>query len=323
MELFINKRPNTKELVNIISKILTIVIKEEKIDLHEIQNINDFEQWLATIESLIPEIKERAPEVVKELFPLRTETWKLVFQKIYNRMPYSKEYILKNYKKHHKDIPYLFYPTKNQPSKLIILFTGYINYEAYNRMSWYWDETEKWETDTAYLFLGDQSLHWYVGTPEKPQLEIYKEIILNTLAELNLETSDAFTVGASMGGYASIIFGILCKLGGIISVHPQLCKKSAERYQLDNWKRQISECGMNFIEIDDLIAKSDYIPPLYLEVGRHPADVAGLQTVILEINNKNGIFILKRIASNAHDSKSPEKKQIEDIVEFFINSNKY
>ena len=313
----INRRPNTEELIDIVSKALILVLKN---NIDEKKYEGDFDEWFNSIKELIPEIEEVLPQEIKDLFPLRKEAWKLIVQKLYGRMPYSKEYILMRYRRVYKDIPYLFYPSKKVASKLIILFTGYIDYESYNRMSWYWDETEEWETDIAYLFLGDQSLHWYVGTPDSPKIDIYKDIILRTLDDLKLDSSSAFSVGASMGGYASIVFGILCKLGGVISVHPQLCKKSAERYHLDNWKRQINQCGSNFIEVDDLIAKSNYIPPLYLEVGQNPADTVGLKRSILEINNKNCILILKRVFSEEHETKSPTKKQIYNLIKFFESS---
>ena len=54
---------------------------------------------------------------------------------------------------------------------MIILFSGLSGHKTYNRYSWYWDENEKWEQDTVYLFLNDLKEEWYVGNENKPRKE--------------------------------------------------------------------------------------------------------------------------------------------------------
>lgn len=294
-------KPSTMQIVDSVSNAI----------ITHIPNVmpyqNNFKEWLIEIEKHQLLLQNVLNPTIAEYLPLKNEVWKLVIKKLYNVMPFSKEYILKIYRHTHKNIPYLLYPAK-QPKYLIILFTGYINYESYNRFSWYFDETEQSNNDTAYLFLGDQSLHWYVGTPEMPTLLTYCEIINNTLETLNISHQSTFAVGASMGGYASILFGTICKLGGVIAVHPQLCKKSADRYHRDNWKRKINECGMNFINLDDLIMRHETIPPIYLEVGRNPADTAGLKNFTSAVNKKNSLLILRRHDSYLHETKKTFSK---------------
>ncbi|OOF43714.1 hypothetical protein BKK51_11215 [Rodentibacter trehalosifermentans] len=303
-------KPSTLEII----KEITRVIKYKFKDIPKYNG--DFEEWFHSIQEIELTLKNHLPTIIADYLPLRKDVWKLAVKEMYGKMPFSKEYVLKNYRKITDEIPYLFYPSK-RPERLIILFTGYINYESYNRFSWYFDETEKWDSDTAYLFLGDQSLHWYVGTQSNPQMNIYKKIIMNTLDTLNLSPDKAYSIGASMGGYAAILFATICGLKGAISVHPQLCRKSSERYHLDNWKRKFSECGSNFIDLEDIILKYPYTPSIYLEVGRHPADEAGLEEFIKSINSKNSLFILKRIDTPQHETKNPSKNFIEDTIKFF------
>lgn len=276
-----------------------------------------FDEWLIINKRNFLDFEGDIEE--KELqvhFPLRNEVWKLIYKELYGKMPFSKEYILKNYRHLYKGVPYLLYHANN-PKKLIILFTGYIDYESYNRFSWYFDEYEKWDTDTAYLFLNDQSLHWYVGTPSNPTKNIYCEIIEKVREKLGIENDSIYTIGASMGGYAALLFGTICKVGGIISVHPQLCAKSADRYEKDNWKRKIYECGYEFIDINDLIAKSSHIPPIYLEISNHPADYYGVDQFLSELIKKECVFIINKNNKLEHSTTAPSKNRIIELVRFF------
>ncbi len=305
-------RPSTAEIVSDIAKVIKTYLN------HIPAYTGNFDDWLNTVNLYLEELTCHLDSRIAEYLPLRDDVWKLVVKELYGVMPFSKEYILKKYRKVKNNIPYLFYPSTN-PKRLIILFTGYIDYEAYSRFSWYFDEKELWNSENAYLFLGDQSLYWYVGQQDMPTCHIYQMIILDTLKELKLSPLQAYTIGASMGGYAAILLATLCELKGAIAVHPQLCKKSAERYQKENWKRQINKCGTNFVDLEDVIYKYEYTPTIYLEVGRHPSDEAGLNNFIQAINSKNTLFILKRIASTNHETQSPSKALIEGLIHFFEN----
>lgn len=310
--------------LNIVHAMASIIKANGNIPSYE---VGKYEDWVQNYRDIEDDLKYAAGELFYNKdefyknFPLRDNNVKLIIKELYGFMPFSKENILKRYQKKYKNKMYLFYPGK-KVKRLIILMTGYIDYVSYNRFSWYWDEEEKWERDTAYLFLCDVSKHWYVGMEGEQDKEIYKEIIEGKLMELNLSSKDAYIIGASMGGYASLLFGIECGLGGIISVHPQLSKKSAYRYHKSDWILKINECGINFIEVDDLIAKTDNIPPLYLEIGRNPADQCGLKGVLEVLNNKKCFLLLNRTQTCEHDTKSPDRLKIEKLISVFDYINK-
>lgn len=281
----------------------------------------DFSAWLKRMKEIEPYVANKLTENIRSFLPLRDEVYKLIVKALFEVMPFSKEYIVNNYQRIYKEKSYLIYPA-NKPSRMLVLFSGYINYISYNRFSWYFDEFEKWEGDTLYLFLNDPSLHWYVGESGKPEAAIYEEIIKKTAADYGIERNSIYAVGASMGGYAALYFSFSMGLAGCIAVHAQLSKKSAARYGIDNWYRKINDCGHQFIDVDDLIARSVHSPMVYLEAGRHPSDDFNLDRVVTELSKKNCVFAVERVSSLDHSTKSPSKEKIESIFSFFESVKK-
>lgn len=276
----------------------------------------DFEEWKASFGAHHEKLTSLLPANVSNFLPLRDDVLKLIIKKLYGIMPFSREYIFKNYQRKHKDKHFLFYPAQNA-SRLCILFSGYIDRITYNRYSWYFDGSEKWGGDTAYLFLNDPSLHWYVGKEGSDDFATYSYIIDSVIKEIGIDRKRVFAIGASMGGYASLLYGLALNLGGCISVHPQLSYKGTRRYELGNWERQIRECGSNFYDVDDLIAKSKAIPQIYIESGDHPADIYGLDRVIQTLSDRNASFTVHRPVTAEHNTESPSKARIEALISFF------
>lgn len=276
----------------------------------------DFEDWKVALLSQSSVIAAQLPVGITKHLPVRDEVLKLVIKKAYGVIPFDREYVLKNYQRQYRDKYYLFYPA-SRVRRLCILFSGYIDRVTYNRYSWYFDETEKWERDTAYLFLNDPGLHWYVGSEGSDEAKTYSDIIERVLAETGLEAAQAFAVGASMGGYAALLYALRLGLGGCIAVHPQLTYKGTRRYELGNWERQLRSCGGNFYDVDDLIAKAKAVPPMYLECGDHPADIFGLDRVLEALSERNATFIVHRPKTAEHNTKSPSKERIEALLNFF------
>lgn len=281
-----------------------------------------FSEWYAAVAEKELLILDDLPSDVKSFLPLREEVYKLVIKELYGIMPFSKEYIVSRYQREYGGKKYLVYPAEN-PGRLVILFSGYINYVSYNRFSWYYDSNEQWCGDTVYLFLNDPSLHWYVGHEDKNESVIYREIIELVASEFGLGLQSVYAVGASMGGYAALLFSYMVGLGGCVAVHPQLCKQSAARYELDNWSRKISECGYRFLNIEDVIAMSKNNPIVYLEVGRHPSDACGLEGVVVELSKRNSSFILERTKAHEHNTQSPSREKIDQLICFFESSVKW
>lgn len=276
----------------------------------------DFEEWKTTFSFHYEKLTDLLPLNVSSFFPLRDDVLKLVIKKMYGVIPFSREYIFKNYQRKYKDKHFLVYPAENA-SRLCILFSGYIDRITYNRYSWYFDESEKWAGDTAYLFLNDPGLHWYVGKEGSDDVATYSSIIDSVISEIGIDRNRVFAIGASMGGYASLLYGLSLRLGGCISVHPQLSYKGTRRYELGNWERQIRACGSNFYDVDDLVAKAEFIPQIYIESGDHPADIYALDKVIRALSDRNASFTVHRPVTSEHNTVSPSKDRIKALLNFF------
>lgn len=174
----------------------------------------DFDRWLCDNESIISKLPEVISSNLRDHFPLREEHWKMIYKELYGERPYSKEYILQHYRKYKKSIPYVVYPTKKNKPKLLVSFSGFIDYESYSRLSWFWDRQENWNGEYVFLFLCDIDKHWYVGTPQNPKMDIYLSIIKEIIQQYDIELKDTYFVGSSMGGYASLLFGVILNVGG-------------------------------------------------------------------------------------------------------------
>lgn len=308
-ELIQEKNYNTAEIVD---RLTAASLSDPLVTTYS----GDFDRWKTAFLARSEHIATLLPAGVARHLPVRDDVLKLVIKAAYGVIPFSREYVLKHYQRQHRDKYYLVYPASNV-QRLCILFSGYIDRVTYNRYSWYFDESEQWNGETAYLFLNDPGLHWYVGAEGSEDTRIYSEIIERVLAENGLEASRAFAVGASMGGYASLYYGLRLGLGGCIAVHPQLSYKGARRYELGNWERQIRACGGNFYDVDDLIAKAQAVPPIYLECGDHPADIFGLDRVLAALSQRNATFLVHRPKTAEHNTKSPSKDRIETLLNYF------
>lgn len=252
--------------------------------------------------------------------PIRSPVLKLVFKELFGTMPFDKEYVLKNYLYSAYGISYLVYPSK-KPRRLLILFSGFINRVTFNRYSWFWDPEEKWEQDTVYLFLNDPTCHWYVGVKGNNLFDKYSNIITTVAENFKITNESIHTCGASMGGYAAILYGLHHKVKSIIAVHPQFSYKNAQRYINSRiWSDKISECGNQFIDLDDAVARSKKRPNLYLEISENPADTYGSTEFINEYLKREAILLIKKTCAENHETQSPSFELLKTTIDFFENS---
>lgn len=263
-------------------------------------------------------ISDFLPLALVQHFPLNEDVAKLIYAEISGAMPFMKDYILKNYEKSKSGVDYLLYPSfSGEVKRLVVFFSGNVGRKTYNRYSWYWDEKEQWVGDSVYLFLNDIDSHWYVGKDGDPKRSIYAEIIRETLMDYGLPVNSAITVGGSMGGYAAILFAVELNLGAAIAVHPQIGRQSALRYKEDSWERKIRECGDNFRELPDEIYRYGNRPAIYLEHGSCPADISGVEDLLMALRYKKSLVVLHRSDSDNHLTDNPSKQQVESLIDFF------
>lgn len=273
--------------------------------------------WYAAFLAQQAAFAAQLPENIATRLPFSEDVAKLVYAELTGAMEFSRPYVLSRYEREYNGKPYLLFPG-GKPRRLLVLFSGNAGRKTYNRYSWYWDKTECWEGDTAFLFLADADSHWYVGRSGENDVADFSHIISSVLAELKLTPRDAVTIGASMGGYGALFYGIRLGLAGVIAVNPQLCFASALEYKEPSWETKMRECGTNFCDLVTLMGAHGPLPAIYLETSDNPADVAGLDDFLLKAKTLGGLFVLNRHIYDEHETSNPTQQQIATLVDLFL-----
>ncbi len=268
------------------------------------------------------------PESIREFFlrnihcSIVDTNIKMAMKLVFNKMPFDKNYVLLNYQKEYLNIKFLFYPSNSNFKKLIILFSGFSNHHTYNRYSWFFDDTERWSSEYCYLFLNDPSNHWYVGTPDNPTIAKYMHIINTIISNNNIERKNVVTIGASMGGYGALYYGLSLNLGLVISINSLLVRCASSCHDNSIWSKKIFECAYNFIDIDTLFFKYsknyNHKPYIYIESSDYPADKYKLDTIMQLLINNRYEFTLRKFNVPVHSTDHPTLTQINDILNFYF-----
>lgn len=301
------KRYSTKEIIEMMA------LEVQKTSLSAFK---DYDNWEKEYRDEEESFKNALPESTHENFPLNVDVVKLVYKEIFNIMPFSKSYVLQNYEQQKEGIDYLLYPAKNA-KKLVIFFSGLSGRKTYNRYSWYWDEKEAWEGDTVYLFLNDLTESWYVGNDNSPLKDKYILIIQSILNEFNIDRQNTYTVGGSMGGYASILFAVDMGLKGAISVHPQVTYSAARKHRVNDWETKIRSCGSQFYDLTEFLFKREHVPFVYLEYGDYEADRDGCERLIESLQKRQAFVVFRKTANAEHVTNNPSKMTVESVLSLF------
>lgn len=305
------KKYNTQQIVAIIADLLN------QSEL-EVANQSDFDNWILSYRAIEDSfLKEKLPESTLGNYPFKDEVLKLVYRDMFGYMPFSKDYVLKNYEtKSPSGIEYLLFPAK-QAKRMIILFSGLSGHKTYNRYSWYWDPKEEWDGDTVYLFLNDVSARWYVGNEGTGSKQEYSAIINSVIKTYGINRNNIYTVGGSMGGYGAMLFASELGLGGVICVHPQLNYKGTLRQRTSDWAPKIKECGSNFVDAEDFIYRAEKVPKIYLEYGQYEADRYCSETFLDALRRLSHFVVIKHTDNKDHVTASPDKNTIDSVLTFF------
>ena len=275
------------------------------------------EEWKSSYEKYLPFLAENLPKAMLKFIPFRESVLIQVAAELTGRMFFNKEYILKTYESSYQSKSYLVFPSNVNPKRLMVFFSGNVGRKTYNRYSWYWDESEVWESDSVYLFLNDVESHWYVGVEGKDDVHAYRKIILNVMNQYGLDPMNVYTIGGSMGGYGAIFYAANLGLRAAIAVHPQLCFRAALRYKEKSWEMKMRECGHNFQDLSNAICRFGHRPIIYLEHGNHPSDVCGLEDFLAAMRYSESTIILRKTKSDDHLTNNPSKRHIESLIRFF------
>jgi hypothetical protein len=214
-------------------------------------------------------------------------------------------YVKNKYEHTLDDIEFLYYPAQH-PKRLYVLCNG-ATVGKYTMWSWFWRSDEAWE-ESAYLFLKDDAIRWYLGTVEKPLTETYCSIITTVTNWCGLTPKEVFTIGHSMGGYAAIHFALLLGLRGVFALRPQIDWEYGTQYF------SIKKLEKIWIDLDQLLLASAHIPIVYLQFGEFGPDKGAAQKFLNALITKNGFVILEKTGNSSHTGYHPTKEHIETTL---------
>ncbi|MFD3248670.1 hypothetical protein [Rahnella aquatilis] len=232
---------------------------------------------------------------------------------------WDREYVREKYKVAMLGIEGIYFPCAN--AKRLMVFFSSMGKDRFDRYSWYWEKNEIWE-DTAYLFIKDDSFHYFLGTDDKPMKDSVRKVITYYQEQSNTNNELTYMVGGSMGGYAAIYFAFYTNARAAIVANPQISYKAARMHQFQNWERSIREMGSQWYDLDDFSKKYDVKPAIYIEYGNYMADKKGCESLISSLIEEECLLIIRKEKWEGHTVNSLFKKTIENAVFFFENEPK-
>jgi predicted esterase len=216
-------------------------------------------------------------------------------------------YIKSKYEISIAGIDCLFYPARH-PKRLYIFCNG-ATAGKYTMWSWFWRDDEAWE-DTAYLFLKDDDIRWYLGTAQKPLTDAYCTLITTIMKRCGLTPDQTFAVGHSMGGYAAIHFTLRLGLRAVFALRPQIDWASAAQYF------SVKKLRDMWIDLDQLLLHSPHKPMVYLQYGEFGPDKDAGRIFLHALLEKNAFVILEKTANLSHTGYHPTKAYIETTLAY-------
>lgn len=215
---------------------------------------------------------------------------------------------------------FIYYPCRS-PKRLVVNFSS-MGKDRFDRYSRYWDVSELWEADTAYLFFKDDSFKYFLGSEEDPKDNIYYRLIRDFIAINSLSSESVFTVGGSMGGYAAIFYALSLRLGGCIVAAPQIDKQSMVAHKYVNWTKNSNQTGANWKDLDIYSLGFDKLPYLYIEYGNYFSDVLAAEKIVTSFKKKKSLTIVRKAVWAEHTVSSVLSKEVVDSVINFFEFNK-
>lgn len=231
-------------------------------------------------------------------------------------MKWDSKYVREKYKVHMLGQHGIYFPCEN--AKRLLVFFSSMGRDRFDRYSWFWQEDERW-TETAYLFLKDDSFNYFLGNDEKPLTQSFRKIILHHMALAGVKEDQVFTVGGSMGGYAAIYYASLMQLNGAIVSNPQLDYASTRAHSFSNWERQIRQVGSQWYDLGEFIFKWPRIPNIYIEYGDYRADRLAAEKFIDAALEGPSLVIARKADWEGHTVDSLSKTTVESAIAFFEN----
>lgn len=206
---------------------------------------------------------------------------------------------------------HLFFAASS-PKKLVVVFNGATR-NRYSMWSYFYNEKHNWN-DTSYLFLkegDDPDYFWWYLKDE----EAYGNIIEHYISSQGLNPKDVVTMGSSMGGYASMYFGLKLKVQGCIGFRPQIDYLSASQFFTIGRLKDL------WVDLDCLIdqCSEDQLPMMYLNYSDFAHDKLAAYHWIDSLKKKKTLSIIHPVSGPDHVSWNPDKEFVQNVIDFMYS----
>jgi hypothetical protein len=216
-------------------------------------------------------------------------------------------YVKNKYERTFEGIDYLFYPAHH--TKRLYIFCNGATVGKYTMWSWFWQDDEAWD-ETAYLFLKDDTIRWYLGTIEAPLTETYCALIRSVIAQCGITEKQTYTIGHSMGGYAAIHFALRLGLGGVFALRPQIDWEYGTQFF------SIKKLKGLWVDLDQHLLQSPCVPRAYLQFGEFGPDKGAGLKFLNALIEKHAFVILEKTNNASHTGYHPTKEHIESTLTY-------
>jgi pimeloyl-ACP methyl ester carboxylesterase len=193
-----------------------------------------------------------------------------------------------------------------------VLFNG-ATVNRYTMWSWFWHDDEQW-TDTAYLFLKDDDIRWYLGTYDNPKTPLYCDLISYIMNSYNLAPKDLCFIGHSMGGYAALYYGLKLGVGAVYAFRPQVTWDAAVLFY------SIKKLKDVWIDLDVFAQHVTSVPAVYLQYGEFEPDTLAGHTLVDSLQTRYTRFIVEHTDHKEHIGYYPTKEHIEATITYLLEA---
>lgn len=311
---------NTKDLINIYTTTILNLFSDK------LPITFDFDEWNTSYFRHKIDIDKEIFFEKEKSIEIKNDALKKVMNNIFIHNAskekinkWDKDYVRKKYGRKLHGCDVIYYPSKN-PKRIVFNFSS-MGKDRYDRYSRYWDITESWENDTAYVFFKDDNYTFYLGDDSSPLTGTYFKLIKFFIEINNLTTENAYTVGGSMGGFAALYYGIQLKVAGCIVCNPQINLRSTLAHEYRNWTKHILNTGHQWCDIDLLPYRYDRIPDIYIEYGNYPADELAVNDLIKSIRNRKSLLLTRKASWNNHTVDTVLTKMTVDNTIWYFENN--
>lgn len=230
--------------------------------------------------------------------------------------PWDREYVRANYGFTVRGCDFVYYPSTSA-KRLVVNFSS-MGKDRFDRYSRYWDSSQKWCSDTAYVFFKDDTYRYYLGDDSSPKFADYSFIIRFLTDSLGISMASVYAVGGSMGGYAALFYSISLGMKGCVVAAPQVTKEAALAHRYRNWDKHISATQGQWVDIDKLMHRFDKLPYIYIEYGDYPSDKLAVDELLAVALKRPGLVLSRKADWREHTVDTVlSKETVDGAIRFF------